>query len=139
MAKRRANRRGTITVTAHGVEDAIKAITDLTKDLGGAALQEAVEAGAEIVRDRASQLAPRSKGAGKHPKGGHAADRLLVVASGKPGEAAAKIGPDAGGWYLQFAETGTTKHPARPFLRPALDETRDETRQAMIDALKRKR
>lgn len=141
MARRSRQRakRGSLTATVQGIDDAIEAMLDLKKDLGVEALTAAAVAGGEVVRERASELAPRSKGSGNHPKGGHAADHLLVVPRPGAGEGRARVGPDKDGWYLQFAEFGTRNKAARPFLRPALDETRDETRQAMIDALKRKR
>lgn len=141
MARRSRQRakRGSLTATVQGIDDAIEAILDLKKDLGVEALTAAAVAGGEVVRQRASELAPRSEGPGHHPKGGHAADHLLVVPRPGTGEGKARVGPDKDGWYLQFAELGTRNKAANSFLRTALDETRDEARQAMIDELKRKR
>ena len=142
MARRSSRgsaRRGSLTVTLQGIDGAVGAILDLKKDFGVDALTAAAVAGGEVAKERASELAPRSKGPGNHPKGGHAADHLLVVPRPGTGEGKARIGPDKDGWYLRFAELGTRNKAARPFLRKALDETRDEARQAMIDELKRKR
>lgn len=36
------------------------------------------------------------------------------------------VGPTRSGFYLQFAEWGTSKQPARPFMRPAWDSHRSE-------------
>jgi HK97 gp10 family phage protein len=42
------------------------------------------------------------------PRGSHEAARVA-------------IGPTREGWYLRFPELGTSKMPAHPWLRPALD------------------
>lgn len=128
--------RKSVSVTVEGGADIIAALTNLKADLGEAALQEAALAGAEIVRVDATLRAPRSVGPGTYPGGGHAADHIIVKLSDKPGEAAALVGPDKDGWYLRFAETGTSKKPADPWLRPALDENKEAVESAMAAVLK---
>lgn len=130
-------RRGSLTATIGGLDDAIAGILDLEKDFGEQTLKKAAIAAGEVVAKRASQLAPRSKGKGHHPDGGHAADHILVVGEAGTGRGYARVGPDKGGWYLRFAELGGKNEGAKPFLRPALDETRDEAREAMIAEFKR--
>ena len=45
------------------------------------------------------------------------------------------------GWYTgeqfygAFIELGTSKQPARPFMRPALEDKRDEARGVLVDEL----
>ena len=45
------------------------------------------------------------------------------------------------GWYTgeqfygAFVELGTSKQPARPFMRPALEDKRDEARRVLVDEL----
>jgi HK97 gp10 family phage protein len=132
----RKGSRGSVSVTVQGSADIMAALTGIQTGFGEEALQEAALAGGEVVRKEASRLAPRSKGKGHHPDGGHAADHLVIEVASRSGMAEAKVGPDKGGWYLKFAETGTSKQPARSFLRKALDEKREEVDATMAEVLR---
>jgi len=53
------------------------------------------------------------------------------------GSADALIGFDRKQFYGRFIELGTSKMSARPFLRPALDESQSKIEQAFIAAIER--
>lgn len=134
------------TVMLLGEDDLRQALKDLQEE-AKKALQEAVQAGAQVVMDEANRNAP-----GPH----------VISKVSKRGKeyAEVEIGPDKEHWYYQFFETGATAHeipkkksagllhftgsggdevftggvdhpgmPAKPFLRPAIDEHGDEARE----------
>lgn len=68
---------------------------------------------ADQVAERARQTAPKASGEGAASIGSE------VVRDGE--SLAARVSWDRDHFYMQFVETGTSKMPARPFLRPALD------------------
>lgn len=85
-------------------------------------LRTAVEAGARVVRAGARERAPRRTGTGAR----RMVAEIMVDEKGR-GRVVAAVGPHKKhGWYLLFHEIGFRKHPATPFLRPALDESRAE-------------
>ena len=80
------------------------------------------------------------------PDKGHAYKTIKWVLVDKwPDRATFTIGPTDWGFYLAFHETGTSKMPARPWLRPALDavgqravqEAGDVFRESVLQAAKR--
>ncbi len=84
-------------------------------------LTKSVKAGAEIIRARAEQLAPRDTG--------QLAESEIVRVIGADSSAAevvAKIGPDRASFYGMFLEFGTAFIVARPWLTPALEQTQEE-------------
>ncbi len=57
-----------------------------------------------------------------------------------PGLVAVEIGPRKGsdaGWRVKFWETGTSKLPARPFMRPVWDEYEPIFTTAVVAALRK--
>ena len=83
----------------------------------------ALERGAEPIRQRMSELAPRG------PDAPHLADSMTVTrlsASRAASEAdtdfAVAIGPAKDFFYGSFWEFGWRYHSAHPFMRPAFDE-----------------
>lgn len=92
-------------------------------------LTKAVKAGADVIREKAEQLAPRDTGQ-------LAASELVKVigADSNAAEVVARIGPTRSTFYGIFQEFGTAFHPAQPFLQPALDQSQAEALTATIDA-----
>lgn len=81
-------------------------------------LTKATKAGAELIRERASALAPRDTG--------QLAESEIVRVVGADSNAAevvAKIGPDRASFYGRFQEFGTAFMVAQPFLIPAFNES----------------
>lgn len=88
------------------------ALADLVEGSEGVAMLQAV--GDEIAA-LAADKAPKRTGQG-------AASIQAVVSADEVGPHA-DISWDRDHFYMGFAETGTEHEAARPFLRPALDET----------------
>ena len=115
-------------------------------------LTEAVEAGAEVIRDEARRRAPGPE--------------IELVMEREGARAEADIGPTREKFYYAFFETGSTPHtirakvrkalrfpgaegeqfarvvehpgmPARPFLRPAIDERGDDAVKAAGGVLRK--
>lgn len=85
-------------------------------------LEAAVKAGARIARDEAERRAPRSTRVKEHM-----ADNIVVTTVEKSGvHCAVKIEPRPKFFYWRFLEYGTSKMDAKSFLRPAVDEKRDD-------------
>jgi hypothetical protein len=91
----------------------------------------AAYAGAVIVQRRAVELCPRSPGeSGNGRDGSHIQDKIDIRIVQEPAGAYAKIGVfdvanNPYGPHLEFGDRG------RPFMRPAIDETREEVHQEM--------
>ena len=133
MARPRKRQR----IDIDGVEDLEAALKMLSEDMQGLALREAVMAGAEIVRDVASQLAPRSVDGSHGKPAGFLADH--IEAEGQwtrtQDKADVHVGPTKEAWYGTLQEIGTVYAPAQPFMRPALDETKDDVVNEIRDRL----
>lgn len=81
---------------------------------GSQAVRLVLEAEGEKVAQRAKAGAPRDSGAG-------AASIHSEIVEGYGGALHARVSWDKDSFYLFFHEVGTSRMPARPFLRPALD------------------
>lgn len=101
---------------------------------------KALTSGAEIVRTKISQEAPRSNkprqpapGTQSWRTGEHAADhitasRVKKVDGVKVVEVGISKGDNSNYFYLKFHEYGTEKMPPRPFLNRSLRLSRDKAR-----------
>ena len=129
--------------TLEGVEDLEAVLKNMTDDMRGRALRDAAAAGAEITRSVASQLAPRSadgkvmKDGTVRPPGHLAANILAEVKFTRTQDKAEiDIGMHKDAFYGWFVETGTQFQPAQPFLRPALEATKDDVVDEIRDRLR---
>jgi HK97 gp10 family phage protein len=129
-------------------------------------LESAALAGSRVVRDRARQIAEakgiRQTGAlidnivhkrvrendpfsaeahvavrhGVQTKRAKAKARRALAKGDKDGAAKALENVNDP-WYWRFHELGTSKMPATPFIRPALEQSKEEAVDAMRESLKR--
>lgn len=74
---------------------------------------QVVDRAGSLVAERAADLAPKETGAGAA-----SIHHEVELESGVP---VAKVSWEPDYFYLLFHELGTSRMPARPFLRPALD------------------
>lgn len=118
-----------LSVSLNGVKDLQRQLRRLGTEVERKSLQDAVMAGAEVIRAEASRLAPRRTGR-------LAANIEAVLVKKRKDQAIAHIGPNKEAWYGIFAELGTSHHPAQPFLRPAFDSKKDEAMDAAADKLR---
>ncbi len=129
-----------------GDEELIKKFYGMEKEFAAGALEDAAQAGADVIADEANRNAP----------GPHIETDLKKKTRAF---AAMEIGPDDDHWYYRFFETGTSAHEvtpknagglelmwmgelivrmiahpsgmaAQPFLRPAHDEKKDQAVEA---------
>ena len=105
----------------------LKALDKLPKNIQKNVMVGATRAGAKIVSDEAKRLAPRDTGTLEKSIG-------ITKRKSKRGQITFSVSPRKGGkndgFYGRFIELGTSKMIARPFLRPALENTPDEVLEA---------
>lgn len=112
-----------------GVEELARTFTALPDVVRVRVLQDATEAGAEIIRQGAEDRAPR--------RSGQLAGDIQIETELTTDGFVSKIGPSRRSFYGRFQEFGTPFMAARPFLRPALDEDGPRAQQAMAATLAR--
>lgn len=136
MAIFRGRRR--LRTDLEGVDDLEAAIKRLEVDTQGRVLRNATEAGAEVTRSVASQLAPRSADGSHGHAPGFLAERIEIEVqfTRTQDRATVYIGMHKDAWYGRFQEEGTQFQPAQPFLRPALDATKDDVVDEIRDHLR---
>ena len=125
-------------VRLEGVEELRAALRRLEADTRGRVLRVAVQEGAEIVREVASQLAPRSEDGSRGNPPGFLAANIVAERQWTPSQdkAVSHVGMHKKAFYGHFQETGTIYEPAQPFLRPALDATANEVVDRITDILR---
>jgi len=129
-----------------GGAEIARALEALDQKVKKKLLRQAVVAGAQVVKKRAKEIA-RTKGvqdtgalirniAGKVEKTNSDtyAQINIGVRHGKP-KKNAKRQDDP--FYWHFHEFGTSKMAARPFMRPAFEESKDDVVTAMTERLKK--
>lgn len=114
-----------VTVKIEGLEHVKDRLKGLGPELSKKALNQAVSAGARIIRDAGKQAAPVDTGALRNSI---YTKRIKELSSTE--EATYFVGARSGykyksknadGWYFHMVEFGTEKMQARPFLRPAFE------------------
>lgn len=109
----------------------LKALQNLPINIQKNVMTGATRAGANVVRDEARRLVPIDRGALKKSIG------LIKRKAKSKNEVIFSITPRKGGkvnvFYSRFQELGTSKFPAKPYLRPAIENSTDEVLQATKD------
>lgn len=118
----------------------------LSEDVRTKVARQAVAAGASVVRKAARDKAPVDSGnlkaslIMKRIRETNLTEEYIVTprkGKTRDGKAAkrgqGKLGKDA--YYARFVEFGTVKVPARPFIRPALEDNVQRATQAIADRL----
>lgn len=118
-----------VKVEVIGKKEILNKLKAIDADLATKTLEQAAEAGAEIIEKAASQKAPR--------KTGKLATSITheVKEPTRTGVEVA-IGPNTKAFYGLFQEFGTSKMPAHPFLRPAFDENSSKVKSSIANKLK---
>jgi HK97 gp10 family phage protein len=110
-----------------GLEELDKAVRKLPQNVQKRVLKGALRAGGRVIVKSAKQKVRKKTGTLRksiHLKTGKSRDGAKVFVATKP-EA----------FYSHMVEFGTSKMQARPFLRPAFDETQEEVIKAIGAAL----
>lgn len=111
-----------------GTAELVRALRRIRGAASGKALARADAAGAEVIVERAQELAPKDTRAGAKSI---AAEQESVG----PTRAVYSVGPDRRHFYMRFHEFGTVKMAATPFLRPALRDQKAEIVRKVGDEL----
>ena len=114
-----------MTLKVTGIQELIKEFNSLDASVSGPLLDDAARAGAQVIADIATHKAPIRTGA------------LLKSLNALPDvdrESATRAVAYAGTplRYAHIVEFGSRFMPARPYLRPARDESEFAVREAMI-------
>lgn len=112
-----------LTYKIEGLDELTRKLKAMGDGVEGS-LADVLKAGAEPIRESASQKAPR--------RTGRLASHIIVTTD----EKAALIGPDKARFYGMFQEFGTSHHAPQPFLRPALDEQKETAQRIIADKIK---
>lgn len=120
-----------------GMDTLERRLKRMHADVRGAHLREAAAAGAELVRDVASQLAPVSAYGSHGREPGFLAENIdtAVQFTRNQDKADIHVGMKSAAFYGWFQETGTQHMPAQPFLRPALDATKEDVVEIVREML----
>lgn len=103
----------------------------LVADRAAELADEAVRAGAEVIRDEAAARVPQRTGTL------YRSMTYDKAPDQRKGRVAYLIGPGKGGFYGLFLELGTVKMAARPFLVPALRSAAERAVAAIGSTLRR--
>ncbi len=149
---------GSVTVRVDGLKELQKAMQSLGRKTSNRIAVKAMRKGGAIVRDKARSLAPVLKERVPHRRAGtlrkSIQSRTKVGKNGrtdayiwvkglstkqvlkfkeKSGKSSAYNPRDP--FYWRYLEFGTSKMPARPFMRPAFQQSKEQAAQAIIDTL----
>jgi len=129
-----------------GLRQLGEAMRGLSEDVRTKVARQAVAAGASVVRKAARDKAPVDSGnlkasmIMKRIRETNLTEEYIVTprkGKTRDGKAAkrgqGKLGKDA--YYARFVEFGTVKVPARPFIRPAMEDNVQRATQAIADRL----
>lgn len=119
-----------MTVAITGLPELRRDFSNLTAKMQRGVLRDALRSAARPVVASAKSKVPVRTGALKRG----ISQRVSVKGSGK---AEAIIGFQRKQFYGKFVELGTSHAAAKPFLRPALDESQQKIEQAFVDAINR--
>jgi len=118
-----------MTVTIQNLPALQRDFANLTAKMQRGVLRDALRAAARpVVASAKSKVPVRT---GKLQRG------IQQRVSVRSGSAEAIIGFDRKQFYGRFIELGTSKMSAKPFLRPALDESQNQIEQAFAAAVER--
>lgn len=148
-----------VSVKVSGLKELAKRMQDLDKKVRNRISAKAMRAGGRIVRDTARAKAPvlqesvphRRKGTLKRSivertKVGRNGKTTTYIAvknlsgkqiakfKGKSGKSGAKNPNDP--YYWRFVEFGTSKMPAKPFMRPAFEQSKNQAANEIIRTLR---
>lgn len=109
-----------------GLDDLKKAFDRLSKDIQGQTLQTAVRVGSLPIQNSAIEKCPVLTG--------NLRRSIHTEVEGSNTYAQADVGTDV--VYAPYVEFGTKRQAAQPYLRPALDENKDNAVREISNVLK---
>ncbi|TNH06632.1 HK97-gp10 family putative phage morphogenesis protein [Testudinibacter sp. TR-2022] len=150
---------GSVTVKVSGLKELQKAMGELGRKASNRIAVKAMRKGGAIVRDKARANAPVLTENVPHRKAGTVkkaissrtkigrngktntyvwvkglSTKQILKFKGKTGKSGAFNPKDP--FYWRFLEFGTSKMPAKPFMRPAFEQSKQQAAKAIIDTLR---
>jgi HK97 gp10 family phage protein len=127
----------TVSVKIDGLDDLERKLKDLGPKLAKRGLRKALADAGEVMKEAQIARAPVGPGTGDHP-GGNLRETISAVVKASPTneEGTVVVAPTRHGFYGMFAEFGTSHQPAKPWMTPAFDESKEAAQQKFVDALK---
>jgi HK97 gp10 family phage protein len=130
-----------VRVQISGLRELGQQMQALRADVAGRIARAATAAGANVVRKAAQQRVPVDTGnlrkniiIKRLPKDYLTSAHIVTARKGKLTARQTAAGL-TDGYYGKFVEFGTVKMPARPFLGPAFDSTKQEAANAITERL----
>ena len=120
-----------LTAEVRGGFEIAAVLKNLPPDVERKLTNQALRAGARVIRNRARQLVPVKSGLTKKAIVVRSADRRSKARGAQIVVGVLRNRANIG----RFLELGTVRQNAQPFLRPAVDETKTETVRAIAASL----
>ncbi|KGQ38069.1 hypothetical protein JP35_08580 [Gallibacterium anatis] len=148
-----------VTVKVSGLKELQNAMMQLGRKTRNRIAVKAMRQGGAIVRDKARQIAPVLNEKVPHRRAGtlkkaissrtkigrNGQTNTYIWVKGLPNKQIIKFKSKTGRsgaynprdpFYWRFVEFGTSKMPARPFLRPAFAQSKEQAARAVINTLR---
>ncbi|OOH89535.1 hypothetical protein BMT54_06485 [Pasteurellaceae bacterium 15-036681] len=148
-----------VSVKVSGLKELGKAMQDLGRKASNRIAVKAMRKGGAIVRDKARANAPVLQEQVPHRKAGTLKKAItsrtkikrggktetIIWVKGLTGKQISKFKGKTGKsgkdnpndpYYWRFVEFGTSKMPAKPFLRPAFEQSKQQASDAIISTLR---
>lgn len=135
----------TLTLKIEGGAELAAALRSLSDDMSKKVARAAAMSGAAVIRAEAKRLAEAQ---GLKKSGSLIANIAVKRERAAPGEYVYHVGVRHGKgghrkgtndpWYWFLHEFGTSRMPARPFLRPAFEQARERAIARALDVLKKR-
>ena len=119
------------TAKLKGADELARVLRALPDKLGDPAMASALRKGASVVKKEAAETAPKRTGTLR---------KNILIKKAKDrdrGEVAYEVGPAGRAFYGLFAEFGTSRQPARPWLRPAWEASKRPALDTIMKTLRK--
>ena len=113
---------------SRGFDELRAELEEIVKSVDEPHRKAALKAGAELIRERASAIAPKRGGTLK----------TSGIVAGNLTDGYIEIGWTEEAFYGRFLEMGTSKMAPRPHLRPAYEQRKTQVIDAMLEKMKLK-
>ncbi len=129
MARAYTARIKKLKAEVEGAEEVVKLLEEMGQK-AGEVLAKAAEAGGRVALSEARRRCPVKTGRLR-------ASLTLTQGRKTPARANVRIEHGKKEYYGKFVELGTRKQPARPFMRPAVDENKQQISEAVTEEIGR--
>jgi len=129
MARSYTARAKKLKAEVEGAEEVVKLLEEMGQK-AGEVLAKAAEAGGRVALSEARRRCPVKTGRLR-------ASLTLTQGRKTPARANVRIEHGKKEYYGKFVELGTRKQPARPFMRPAVDENKQQISEAVTEEIGR--